>query len=72
MAKRKYAPNITPKVETKAEAKVERHIVRYTVLEKYIRCVVTDTHGIHVLMGATQKTLKHLYETGHGDKIQKG
>jgi hypothetical protein len=44
---------------------------KYQVIEKYIKCVVTDSEGRHVLAGASQKTLKHLYETGHEDKISK-
>lgn len=44
---------------------------QYEVDEKYIKCVVTDSKGRHVLAGASQRTLKHLYETGHGEKIRK-
>ena len=44
---------------------------QYVVDEKYIKCVVSDSKGRHVLAGASQKTLKHLYDTGHGEKITK-
>lgn len=43
----------------------------YTVLERYLKCVVTDSAGRHVLAGASQRTLKHLYETNHREKITK-
>ena len=43
----------------------------YKVKEGYIKCVVTDLKGRHVLAGASQATLKHLYNSGHGEKITK-
>ena len=55
----------------KLKFKDEVKVPQYVVDEKYIKCVVTDSKGRHVLSGASQKTLKHLYETGHGEKITK-
>ncbi len=55
------------KLKFKDQAKTPK----YEVNEKYIKCVVTDSEGRHVLAGASQKTLKHLYETGHEEKIRK-
>lgn len=44
---------------------------KYTVIEKYIDCAVSDSDGSHILSKATQSELKKLYETGHHDKIQR-
>ena len=44
---------------------------KYTVLEKFKECAVSDSDGSHILSKATQSELKKLYETGHQDKIQR-
>ena len=43
--------------------------LKYSVIGQYSKCVVTDIEGRHVLRGASQATLKHLFNTGHGEKI---
>ena len=45
-------------------SKIEQKLPEYYVTEKYIKCVVTNSEGRHVLASASQKTLKRLYEKG--------
>ena len=51
-------------MKAKTETKTEKKSPDYYVTEQYIKCVVTDTEGSHVLATASQKTLKRLYEKG--------
>ena len=52
--------------------KLQKKKTVYKVIDKFVRCVTTDSDGRYILATANQTTLKKLYENGSKEIIKEG